>query len=130
MQRHLTSAMQIAEHLEGHSRVEKVLYPGLPSHPQHALAVKQMDGFSGMISFFVKGDLADAKRVLQRTRLFTLAESLGGVESLIEHPAIMTHASLPAEVRRDLGIEDTLIRLSIGIENVEDLIEDLDQALA
>lgn len=129
MQRHLVSAMQIAEHLEGHSRVEKVLYPGLPSHPQHALAVKQMDGFSGMVSFFVKGDLADAKRVLQRTRLFTLAESLGGVESLIEHPAIMTHASLPAEVRKDLGIEDTLIRLSVGIENVEDLIEDLDQAL-
>ena len=129
MQRHLTSAMQIAEHLEGHSRVEKVLYPGLASHPQHALAVKQMDGFSGMVSFFVKGDLADTKRVLQRTRLFTLAESLGGVESLIEHPAIMTHASLPAEVRKDLGIEDTLIRLSVGIENVEDLIEDLDQAL-
>ena len=130
MQRHQTSAMKIAEHLEEHSRVEKVLYPGLPSHPQHALAVEQMDGFSGMVSFYLKGDLGDAKRVLQRTQLFTLAESLGGVESLIEHPAIMTHASLPAEVRRDLGIEDTLIRLSIGIENVEDLIEDLDQALA
>ena len=129
MQRHQASAMQIAEHLEGHNKVEKVLYPGLPSHPQHALAAEQMDGFSGMVSFYVKGDLSDAKRVLQRTRLFSLAESLGGVESLIEHPAIMTHASLPADIRKDLGIEDTLIRLSVGIENVEDLIEDLDQAL-
>lgn len=129
MQRHQASAMQIAEHLEDHNMVEKVLYPGLPSHPQHALAAEQMDGFSGMVSFYLKGDLDDAKRVLQRTRLFCLAESLGGVESLIEHPAIMTHASLPAEVRKDLGIEDTLIRLSVGIENAEDLIEDLDQAL-
>lgn len=129
MQRHQASAMQIAEHLEDHNKVEKVLYPGLPSHPQHVLAAEQMDGFSGMVSFYVKGDLSDAKRVLKRTHLFCLAESLGGVESLIEHPAIMTHASLPAEIRKDLGIEDTLIRLSVGIENVEDLIEDLDQAL-
>jgi cystathionine gamma-lyase len=129
MQRHQASAMQIARHLEDHKKVEKVLYPGLASHPQHDLAVKQMDGFSGMLSFYLKGNLDDARRVLQRTRLFSLAESLGGVESLIEHPAIMTHASLPAEVRKDLGIEDTLIRISVGIENVEDLIEDLDQAL-
>jgi cystathionine gamma-lyase len=88
-----------------------------------------MDGYSGMLTFFVKGDLDDANRVLKKTRLFTLAESLGGVESLIEHPAVMTHASLPVEVRKELGIEDTLIRLSVGIEDCEDLIEDLDQAL-
>ena len=129
MQRHQSNALKIAEHLEAHPKIEKVLFPGLPSHPQHALALEQMDGFSGMLSFYLNGDLEDAKRVLTKTKLFTLAESLGGVESLIEHPAIMTHASLPAEVRKELGIEDTLIRLSIGIENVEDLIEDLDQAL-
>ncbi len=129
MQQHQASAMKIAAHLEQHSKVTRVLYPGLASHPQHALASKQMDGYSGMLTFFVKGDLDDAKRVLKKTRLFTLAESLGGVESLIEHPAIMTHASLPAEVRKELGIEDTLIRLSVGIEDSEDLIEDLDQAL-
>jgi cystathionine gamma-lyase len=129
MLRHQSNALKIAEHLEAHPKVEKVLFPGLPSHPQHALALEQMDGFSGMLSFYLNGDLEDAKRVLTKTKLFTLAESLGGVESLIEHPAIMTHASLPAEVRKELGIEDTLIRLSIGIENVEDLIEDLDQAL-
>jgi cystathionine gamma-lyase len=129
MQQHQASAMKIAAHLEQHSKVTRVLYPGLASHPQHALASKQMDGYSGMLTFFVKGNLDDAKRVLKKTRLFTLAESLGGVESLIEHPAIMTHASLPAEVRKELGIEDTLIRLSVGIEDTEDLIEDLDQAL-
>jgi cystathionine gamma-lyase len=129
MQQHQASAMKIAAHLEQHSKVTRVLYPGLASHPQHALASEQMDGYSGMLTFFVKGDLDDANRVLKKTRLFTLAESLGGVESLIEHPAIMTHASLPAEVRKELGIEDTLIRLSVGIEDTEDLIEDLDQAL-
>ena len=129
MQQHQASAMKIAAHLEQHSKVARVLYPGLASHPQHALASRQMDGYSGMLTFFVKGDLDDANRVLKKTRLFTLAESLGGVESLIEHPAIMTHASLPAEVRKELGIEDTLIRLSVGIEDCEDLIEDLDQAL-
>lgn len=129
MQQHQASAMKIAQHLEQHPKVHKVLYPGLPSHPQHTLASQQMDGYSGMLTFFVKGNLDDAKRVLKKTRLFTLAESLGGVESLIEHPAIMTHASLPAEVRKELGIEDTLIRLSVGIEDSDDLIEDLDQAL-
>jgi cystathionine gamma-lyase len=130
MQCHQASAMRIAQFLEGHSGVESVLYPGLPSHPQHALASAQMDGYSGMLSFYLHGNLEDASRVLQSTTLFSLAESLGGVESLIEHPAIMTHASLPAGVRKDLGIEDSLIRLSVGIEDVDDLIEDLDQALA
>jgi cystathionine gamma-lyase len=129
MQQHQASAMKIAAYLEQHSKVARVLYPGLASHPQHALASEQMDGYSGMLTFFVKGDLDDANRVLKKTRLFTLAESLGGVESLIEHPAIMTHASLPVEVRKELGIEDTLIRLSVGIEDSEDLIEDLEQAL-
>jgi cystathionine gamma-lyase len=130
MKQHAASALKIAEHLEQHSQVTKVLYPGLPSHPQHELACRQMDGFSGMVTFFVKGDLEDAKRVLKKTKLFALAESLGGVESLIEHPAIMTHSSLPAQVRKDLGIEDTLIRLSVGIEDTDDLIADLDQALS
>ncbi len=129
MKQHQASALKIAKHLEQHKQVERVLYPGLSSHPQHELASRQMDGYSGMLTFFVKGDLADASRVMQETKLFTLAESLGGVESLIEHPAIMTHASLPAEVRKDLGIEDTLVRLSVGIEDADDLIEDLDQAL-
>ncbi len=129
MHRHQENALKIAAFLEQHDRVEKVLFPGLPSHPQHELAKRQMDGFPGMLSFYIKGDLDNAKSLLQGTRLFSLAESLGGVESLIEHPAIMTHASLPAEVRAQLGIEDTLIRLSIGIENADDLIADLDRSL-
>jgi len=128
MQRHCESAMRIAEWLERHERVESVLYPGLPSHPQHELAREQMDGFGGIVTFFIKGDLADAQRFLERCDVFALAESLGGVESLIEHPAIMTHASVPAETRAALGISDQLIRLSVGIEAVEDLIEDLEQA--
>jgi cystathionine gamma-lyase len=130
MQCHQASALEIAHFLEGHSKVESVLYPGLVSHPQHALASTQMDGFSGMVSFYLAGGLEEANRVLTSTRLFSLAESLGGVESLIEHPAIMTHASLPAEVRQNLGIEDNLIRLSVGIEDVADLVEDLEQALS
>ncbi len=129
MQRHCESAMRIAEWLERHERVESVLYPGLPSHPQHELAREQMDGFGGIVTFFIKGDLADAQRFLERCDIFALAESLGGVESLIEHPAIMTHASVPADTRAALGISDQLIRLSVGIEAVEDLIEDLEQAL-
>lgn len=129
MQAHQASATKIAHYLEQHQQVESVLYPGLPSHPQHALAASQMDGFSGMVAFYLKGDLEAATTMLQKTKLFALAESLGGVESLIEHPAIMTHASLPAEVRQNLGIADSLIRLSIGIEDVDDLIEDLEQAL-
>ena len=107
-----------------------MIYPGLPSHPQHALAKRQMTGgFGGIISVELAGGLEDSRRFLERCRLFTLAESLGGVESLIEHPALMTHASLPAEVRRSIGIGDSLVRLSVGIEAVEDLLEDLDQAL-
>jgi cystathionine gamma-lyase len=129
MREHEANAKQVAAFLEKHPKVEKVIYPGLTSHPQHELAKKQMSGFGGMLSFVIKGNLADATRVLERVKLFTLAESLGGVESLIEHPAIMTHASVPAETRKVLGIADTLIRISVGIEDVADLITDLKQAL-
>jgi cystathionine gamma-lyase len=131
MQRHCESALKIAQWLERHPAVEKVIYPGLESHPQHALAVRQMKGgFGGIISVEIKGGLGASRRVLERTRLFTLAESLGGVESLIEHPAIMTHASIPPEQRAAVGITDGLIRLSVGIEDCADLIDDLSQALA
>ena len=129
MERHCRSALEIAQWLEQHENVESVLYPGLPSHPQHELALRQMPGFGGIVTFFVKGDLDDARRFLERCSVFALAESLGGVESLVDHPAIMTHASVPVEERAKLGISDTLIRLSVGIEDVADLIEDLDQAL-
>ena len=128
MQRHCESAMRIAEWLEEHPRVDSVLYPGLPSHPEHELARKQMAGFGGIVTFFFKGDLDDARRFLERCDVFALAESLGGVESLIEHPGIMTHASVPERERAKLGINDQLIRLSVGIEAIEDLIEDLEQA--
>ena len=124
------SALAIARWLERHARVERVLYPGLPSHPQHALAVRQMkNGYSGIVTFFIKGGLPEARRFLERLELFTLAESLGGVESLVDHPAIMTHASVPPETRAKLGITDTLVRLSVGIEDSDDLIADLGQAL-
>jgi cystathionine gamma-lyase len=129
MERHAQNAMEIARYLEGHPRIQRVIYPGLESHPQHALARKQMKGFGGMITFLVKGGLAEARQVLERVELFTLAESLGGVESLIEHPAIMTHASVPPENRKILGIHDNLIRISCGIEDVADLRADLAQAL-
>jgi cystathionine gamma-lyase len=129
MQRHEENAMQLAKWLEKHPKVEKVLYPGLPSHPQHAIAKKQMSGFGGMITFFIKGGLNASKKVLSSLSVFSLAESLGGVESLIEHPAIMTHASVPAKNRLKLGISDNLIRISVGIENFEDLKNDLAQAL-
>ena len=129
MERHCRSAMQIAAWLEAHDSVESVLYPGLESHPQHELARQQMPGFGGIVTFFIKGDLEDARRFLERCRVFSLAESLGGVESLVDHPAIMTHASVPSSERAKLGISDTLIRLSVGIEDVDDLIADLDQAL-
>lgn len=129
MERHCTSAQKIAEWLERDERVESVLYPGLPSHPQHALARQQMPGFGGIVTFFIKGDLENARVFLEKCRVFALAESLGGVESLVDHPAIMTHASVPVEERAKLGISDTLIRLSVGIEAVDDLIADLDQAL-
>ncbi len=130
MKEHEKNAFEIAKFLVAHPKVTKVLYPGLPSHPQHELARAQMHGFGGMISFEVKGGLSEATRVLEKTKLFTLAESLGGVESLIEHPAIMTHASVPVENRKALGISDSLIRISVGIEDVKDLIADLTQALS
>ena len=129
MRQHCNSAQAIAEHLERHPKIERVVYPGLPSHPQHELAARQMDGFGGMVTAFIKGDLEDARRFLERCEIFALAESLGGVESLIEHPAIMTHASVPPEVRAELGISDTLIRLSVGVEDLDDLIAELDRAL-
>jgi cystathionine gamma-lyase len=129
MERHCENGQRIAEWLEARNDVAKVIYPGLNSHPQHALAKKQMAGFGGMITVILDRNLAGVKTMLERTQLFTLAESLGGVESLIEHPAIMTHASIPAETRQRIGIVDGLIRLSVGVENADDLIADLEQAL-
>lgn len=129
MRAHEANALQIARFLEAHPRVDRVVYPGLPSHPQHDLAARQMSGFGGMLAVYLKGDLDTARRVLSRVELFTLAESLGGVESLIEHPAIMTHASVDPAQRRAIGIDDTLLRISVGIESVDDLIDDLDRAL-
>ncbi len=131
MRQHSANAMEVACFLEQHARVKRVYYPGLPSHAQHELAKRQMvGGFGGMLSFEVVGGVDAAREVARRTRLFTLAESLGGVESLIELPALMTHASLPAERRAEVGIDDGLIRLSVGVEEAEDLIADLDQALS
>lgn len=131
MERHCQNALAIAQFLQHHAQVESVFYPGLASHPQYELAKKQMSrGFGGIVSFVLKGDLEQARHFLSRCQLFTLAESLGCVESLVDHPAIMTHAALPAETRALLGISDSLIRLSVGIEAVEDLIDDLSQALA
>ena len=129
MRQHCAAAFELAHWLEAHPKVERVYYPGLESHPQHALAKRQMHGFGGMITLTLKGDIADARRFLERTHLFALAESLGGVESLIEHPAIMTHASIPAPQRAALGITDTLCRLSVGIEDLDDLKADLKHAL-
>lgn len=130
MERHADNAMKVAQFLENHPKVRRVIYPGLKSHPQHELARKQMMGFGGIITFFIKGGLDAARRFLERVKILSLAESLGGVESLIEHPAIMTHASLPKEVREKIGISDELIRVSVGIEHVDDLIDDLENALA
>lgn len=130
MKQHEANAKQIVEFLKAHSKVEKIYYPGLPEHPGHEIAKNQMSGFGGMISFVVKGGLNESRRVLERVQIFALAESLGGVESLIEHPAIMTHASIPVENREKLGISDGLIRISVGIEDVQDLISDLKQALS
>ncbi|MEE3108005.1 MAG: PLP-dependent aspartate aminotransferase family protein [Pseudomonadota bacterium] len=130
MQRHCENAAAVAAFLEAHPKIEKVYYPGLASHPQHALAQRQMHGFGGMVTAVLKGGLDDARRFLGRCELFALAESLGGVESLIEHPAIMTHASIPKEIRESLGISDGLVRLSVGIEEVDDLIAELKAALA
>lgn len=129
MDRHCENAAKVARFLEAHKKVEKVLYPGLESHPQHAIAKKQMRGFGGMITIYLKGGLAESRAMLETVRIFALAESLGGVESLIEHPAIMTHASVPADQRAKLGIADNLVRLSVGIEDVDDLIADLERAI-
>jgi cystathionine gamma-lyase len=130
MKAHAENAMKIAQFLETHPLVDKVVYPGLKSHPQYELAKAQMTGFGGMITFFIKGGFDAAKKFLESVQVFALAESLGGVESLIEHPAIMTHASVPAEQRKILGIDDSLIRLSVGIEDCDDLLTDLKQAFA
>ena len=130
MEKHCENAFEIASFLEKHEIIEKIYYPGLSNHPNHEIAKKQMNGFGGMITVVLKGGLKTATTFLERTKIFALAESLGGVESLIEHPAKMTHASVPAEVREDLGIEDGLVRLSVGIESVEDLLDDLNQALS
>ncbi|TAM57944.1 MAG: cystathionine gamma-synthase [Rhodanobacter sp.] len=129
MQAHCASALELAKWLETHPAVERVIYPGLKSHPQHTLAKRQMDGFGGIISIEVKGGLKKARRMLERCELFALAESLGGVESLIEHPAIMTHASVPAANRKRLGISDALVRLSVGVEDIADLRAELTLAL-
>ena len=129
MERHCQNAMQIATYLESHSAVEKVYYPGLESHPHHELAKRQMNGFGGMISVVLRGGLASATSFLESTRVFALAESLGGVESLVEHPAIMTHAAVPEAIRNEIGIVDGLVRLSVGIETLDDLMADLANAL-
>ena len=129
MRAHCANAGELAKWLEAHPKVERTIYPGLKSHPQHALAKKQMDGFGGMISIVVKGGLKSARRMMERCQIFGLAESLGGVESLVNHPAIMTHASVPPEKRKALGISDALVRLSVGVEDVADLRADLEQAL-
>lgn len=129
MERHCQNAMKVAEFLSSHKGVEKVIYPGLSTHPGHAIAKKQMRDFGGMITCVLRGGLDDSRKFLERVKIFSLAESLGGVESLIEHPAIMTHASIPVDQRAALGIADGLVRLSVGVENIEDLIEDLKIAL-
>jgi len=129
MREHEKNAIAIAHFLEKHPKVKRVTFPGLASHPQHELAKRQMSGFGGMITFYLKGGLKESRQFLENTHLFILAESLGGVESLVEHPAIMTHASVPVEQRKILGIDDSLIRLSVGIEDLEDLLADLTHAL-
>jgi cystathionine beta-lyase/cystathionine gamma-synthase len=129
MEKHDVNALAVARFLSEHSRVKEVFFPGLPSHPQHALAKKQMRGFAGMVSFNLKGSYDEVVSFLQKLKVFSLAESLGGVESLVNHPEKMTHASVPEEMRKQLGIGPNLIRLSCGIESADDLIKDLDQAL-
>ncbi len=129
MERHSENAMAIAKHFESHKEISEVIYPGLTNHPQHDLASKQMNGFGGIISMNIKGGLEKSKSFLERTKIFALAESLGGVESLIEHPALMTHASLPKDRREMIGISDGLVRLSVGLESLDDLVEDIEQAL-
>jgi cystathionine beta-lyase/cystathionine gamma-synthase len=130
MREHAQNAQEVAEFLEGHDEIARVYYPGLPSHPQHDLAKRQMSGFGGMVSFVLEGPQERALEFAHRLKYFSLAESLGGVESLICHPARMTHGSIPKEDRERRGVTDGLLRLSVGIEDVDDLIEDLEQALA
>lgn len=130
MKAHQENAMKIAQFLEKHPKVERVIYPGLKSHPQYELAQKQMKGAGGMITFFIKGGIDESRKFLENVKLFALAESLGGVESLVDHPAIMTHASIPKDVREGLGIFDNLIRLSVGIEDCDDLLKDLEHAFS
>jgi cystathionine gamma-lyase len=130
MERHCSNAFAVAKFLEAHPKVERVYYPGLESHPQHALAKTQMEAYGGMVTAVLTGGLEMSRRFLERVEIFALAESLGGVESLVEHPAIMTHASIPAENRAALGIGDGLVRLSVGVEDCDDLIADIEQALA
>jgi cystathionine gamma-lyase len=130
MERHAQNAMEVARFLKSHPQVEKVVYPGLPDHPQHELARRQMKGFGGMLTFVIRGGLEAARAFLRAVRIFACAESLGGVESLIEHPAIMTHASVPRETRERLGIADGFIRVSCGIENAQDLLADLERGFA
>ncbi len=130
MKAHCANAQALAEWLQTHPAIEQVIYPGLKDHPQHALAARQMDGFGGIVSIRIKGGFEGAKRFCERTHLFTLAESLGGVESLVNHPAVMTHASVPVERRAVLGIHDDLVRLSVGVESLDDLRHDLERALA
>jgi cystathionine gamma-lyase len=129
MERHCTNAMALANHFENHKDISEVIYPGLANHPQHDLAAKQMNGFGGIISMNISGGLEKSKTFLEKTKIFALAESLGGVESLIEHPALMTHASLPKNRREAIGITDGLVRLSVGLESLDDLIDDIEQAL-
>jgi len=129
MRTHEENAKKIAKFLVSHPQVEKVIYPGLASHPQHKIAKKQMSGFGGMITFYIKGGIKESRRFLKKLKVFTLAESLGGIESLVDHPAIMTHASIPKKERESTGVTDNLIRLSVGVENIEDLIADLKGAL-
>ncbi len=130
MRQHEANALAVARFLHEHPRVEKVYYPGLPSHPDHELAKRQMSGFGGMVSFQFKGTYADVAQMVRRFRVFALAESLGGIESLVCHPASMTHGSIPREIREARGLTDTLLRLSVGIEDIEDILSDLEQALA
>jgi cystathionine beta-lyase/cystathionine gamma-synthase len=130
MERHCQNALTLAKWLESQSAVEKVIYPGLASHPHHALAKKQMSLFGGMLSFELAGGVAAANSFASSTKIFTLAESLGGVESLVEVPASMTHASIPAAIRKEQGLADGLVRLSVGVEHIDDLVEDCKQAMA
>jgi len=129
MREHETNAFRVARFLETHPKVERVVYPGLESHPQHELAKRQMKGFGGMVTFFLYGGMDESRAFLENLHIFHLAESLGATESLVDHPAIMTHASIPVEERAKLGISDSLCRLSVGLEDVEDLIHDLSSAL-